>query len=84
MTEDEAMQLIKEHFGVDIKSIVAQECLSNQEWVVNVEYPLDTEGEYLKEVLEENSFEFETSLFINHLKIRGVITTDMVVVDCTW
>jgi len=31
MTEDEAMQLIKEHFGVDIKSIVAQECLSNQE-----------------------------------------------------
>lgn len=82
--EQEVLQIIREHFGKDLESIVADQELGNEEWSVDVspatEYSYGQVGDWL--VGARNSFVCTDLLDV--LCAEGKIEAGDYLIDCTW
>lgn len=85
-TEDEIISLIQKELGLeDYDSIVDNEELGNEKWVVNVTCVSDFDR---KGCIEDRSkgacSMFSTRAYLNMLCTTGFLKQGRYVIDCTW
>jgi phenylpyruvate tautomerase PptA (4-oxalocrotonate tautomerase family) len=80
--EQEILDIINDHFGLEDDSIVALEELDNQVWCVNVRSS-DADEDGRERILKGN-FQFMVSSMLDQLALAGKLEDGNYQIDCTW
>ena len=82
-TEEEILELVNKHFGINEDSIVATEELGNEDWVVDVspyEFDLTDFIDWDKKAIKKYCMREA----LHRMCDEGILEAGEYIIDCTW